>query len=83
MKDLQRKKRCWLKRAVNPAAIQGEYPKKEILFTMIDMKLVARVLKMSIISTCQLKWCQEKLNNIEFRGGIVMRANTGPLFPSS
>ncbi|XP_059670347.1 uncharacterized protein LOC132315918 [Cornus florida] len=80
LKDMQRKKKCWLKRVTDPC---GETQKKEILITMIDMKLVSRVLKMSMISTAQLKWCQEKLNSIEFKEGKFMRASTGPLFPSS
>ncbi|CAL5367791.1 unnamed protein product [Camellia sinensis] len=80
LKDLQGKKRCRLKRIVKP---MEESQKKEILFTMIDIKLVARVLKMSMISTAQLKWCQEKLNNIEFKEGKVTRTCTCSLFPSS
>ncbi|WKA04632.1 hypothetical protein VitviT2T_022647 [Vitis vinifera] len=81
MKDLQGKKRCWLKRSMaNPL---GESQKKEMLFTMIDMKLVSRVLHMSLISSSQLNWCQEKLDNIEFKEGNVIRECTSPLFPSS
>ncbi|KAF7129717.1 hypothetical protein RHSIM_Rhsim10G0032700 [Rhododendron simsii] len=80
LKDLQGKRRCWLKRGVNPLEASLE---KEILFTMIEMKLVSRVLKMSIISTSQLKWCQEKLNDVKFEAGKVTRANTVSLFPSS
>ena len=81
MKDLHGKKRCWLKRSIpNPV---GESQKKEMLFTMIDMKLVSRVLHMSLISSSQLKWCQEKLDNIEIKEGIVIRGPSNPLFPSS
>ncbi|CAK9142504.1 unnamed protein product [Ilex paraguariensis] len=70
LKDLRGKKRCWVKRLTNPL---GESQKKEILYAMIDMKLISMVLKMSLISTSQLKWCQEKLKNIEFKEGKVMR----------
>ncbi|CAK9186085.1 unnamed protein product [Ilex paraguariensis] len=80
LKDLRGKKRCWVKRLTNPL---GESQKKEILYAMIDMKLISMVLKMSLISTSQLKWCQEKLKNIEFKEGKVMRVPTGLLFPSS
>ncbi|PSS35140.1 Protein of unknown function DUF1666 protein [Actinidia chinensis var. chinensis] len=80
LKDLRGKKRCWLKRVINPIE---ESQKKELLFTMIDMKLVSRVLKMSKISTSQLKWCQHKLDNIEFKEGKVLRAYPCSLFPSS
>lgn len=82
MKDLQGKQRCWLKKVLNPVE---ESQRKEILFTMIDMKLVSRVLQMYTISSSQLKWCQEKLDNIEFKEGKVFRvcSSTGPLFPLS
>lgn len=69
-----------MKRGVNPLEASLE---KEILFTMIEMKLVSRVLKMSMISTSQLEWCQEKLNDVKFEAGKVTRANTVSLFPSS
>ncbi|KAK9272000.1 hypothetical protein L1049_002369 [Liquidambar formosana] len=79
LKDVQGKKRCWLKKVANQF---GESQRKDMLFTMIDMKLVARVLQMPTISSPQLKWCQEKLDNIEFRGGQVTRVcSSGPLFP--
>ncbi|KAJ8750233.1 hypothetical protein K2173_014148 [Erythroxylum novogranatense] len=73
LKDLQGKQRCWLKRAVKQLE---EYQKKEMLFAMIDMKLAARVLKMPVVSNLQLKWCQEKLNNIDFKEGKIIRASS-------
>lgn len=80
LKNLQGKRKCWLRRVTNPLE---ESQTKEILFTMIDMKLVSRVLKMNMISSPQLKWCQEKLHSIEFKEGKVMRGGTSPFFPSS
>ncbi|KAK3212667.1 hypothetical protein Dsin_017373 [Dipteronia sinensis] len=82
LKDLQGKKRCWFNRVVKPLE---ESQKKEMLFTMIDMTLVSRVLQMSTISSSQLKWCQEKLENIDFQDGKVFRiCTTAPLiFPPS
>ncbi|KAF8390191.1 hypothetical protein HHK36_024713 [Tetracentron sinense] len=79
LKDLERKKKCWLKRA----KLVEESQRREILFSMIEMKLVSRVLKMSTISTSQLKWCQEKLSSIEFKGGGVFRTPTACVFPPS
>ncbi|GMN42230.1 hypothetical protein TIFTF001_011451 [Ficus carica] len=79
LKDLQGKKRCLLKRIVNHDMEESE--RQEMLFTMIDMKLVSRVLQMAMISSSQLKWCQEKLDNIEFKHGKLVRASTYPLFP--
>ncbi|KAJ0042861.1 hypothetical protein Pint_19209 [Pistacia integerrima] len=79
LKDLQGKQRCWIKKVVNPL---DESQRKEMLFTMIELKLVSRVLQMSAVSNSQLKWCQEKLDNIEFKEGKVSRASTSPLlFP--
>ncbi|XP_022741129.1 uncharacterized protein LOC111292808 [Durio zibethinus] len=80
LKDLQGKQRCWFKKTMNPVE---ESQKEAILFTMIETKLVSRVLQMSILSSSQLKWCQEKLNNIEFKRGRLFRTASGPLFPSS
>ncbi|KAL4653783.1 hypothetical protein ACB092_01G330900 [Castanea dentata] len=79
LKHLQGKKRCWFKKVVNPPK---ESQKMEILCTMIDMKLVSRVLQMPLVTTSQLQWCKEKIDNIEFKEGIIIRACTGPLFPS-
>ncbi|XP_007032554.2 PREDICTED: uncharacterized protein LOC18601528 [Theobroma cacao] len=79
LKELQGKQRCWFNKAVNPVE---ESQKEAILLTMIEMKLVSRVLQMSILSSAQLKWCREKLENIEFKRGRLFRTSSGPLFPS-
>lgn len=78
---LRRKKRCWLKRT-NPF---DEPQRLEVLFSMIDMKLVSRVLKMSVISTHQLQWGQEKLDDIDFENERVVRgpSTSSCLFPPS
>ncbi|KAL5739068.1 hypothetical protein ACOSP7_027992 [Xanthoceras sorbifolium] len=83
LKDLQGKKRCWFNRVMKPLE---ESQRNDMFFTTIDMKLVSRVLQISTISSSQLKWCQEKLENIVFENGKVYRicSSTGPLiFPSS
>ncbi|KAK6913272.1 Protein of unknown function DUF1666, partial [Dillenia turbinata] len=80
LKDLQQKKKCWVRRAIKQV---GETQEREMLHTMIDMKLVSRVLKMPIISSSHIEWCQEKLNGIEFKDGNVIRTCTSPLFPPS
>ncbi|KAL5582277.1 hypothetical protein UlMin_014719 [Ulmus minor] len=79
MKDLQGKKRCCIRRIVLNCLEESE--RKEMMFTMIDMKLVSRVLQMSMLSSSQLKWCQEKLDKIEFKHGKVIRESTYNLFP--
>ncbi|XWS44310.1 hypothetical protein CRYUN_Cryun15aG0034100 [Craigia yunnanensis] len=80
LKDLQGKQKCWFNKAVSP---MEESQKEAMLFTMIDMKLISRVLQMSIVSSSQLKWCQDKLNKIVFKGRRLFRTASGPLFPSS
>ncbi|KAK1283664.1 hypothetical protein QJS10_CPB21g00627 [Acorus calamus] len=79
MNDLQRKRRWSLTRN-HPLE---ECQRMDLFFSMIDIKLVSRVLKMSMLSTNQLNWCLEKLNHIEFKDGKVVRANTSILFPPS
>ncbi|CAA3013814.1 uncharacterized protein LOC111381531 isoform X2 [Olea europaea subsp. europaea] len=81
LKELQGKKKCWLKRRVKP--MQREFEKIDVLLTTIDLKLVEIVLKMSIISTSHLKWCREKLNNLEFKDHKIFRVHTNHLFPTS
>ncbi|GMI94021.1 hypothetical protein HRI_003071400 [Hibiscus trionum] len=80
LKDLQGKQKCWFNKVVKP---MEESQKEAMLFTIIEMKLISRVLQMSIVSSSQLKWCQQKLNNIQFQRGRLFRTATGPLFPSS
>lgn len=78
MKNLLRRRSCWLKRTKPLDESQ------EVLFSMIDMKLVSMVLKMRFISTHQLEWCQEKLNNINLEEERVTRGcSTSCLFPPS
>ncbi|KAI7754927.1 hypothetical protein M8C21_027037 [Ambrosia artemisiifolia] len=80
MKDLYGKQRCWLRKKVK---IMAEVEKKEMMFAMIELKLVSRVLMMSVISTSQLQWCQQKLDSIEISHGRITRSScTGSmLFP--
>ncbi|MFS8031920.1 hypothetical protein Hanom_Chr17g01551551 [Helianthus anomalus] len=82
MKDLYGKQRCWLRKRVK---IMADIEKKEIMFAMIELKLVSRVLMMSVISTSQLQWCRQKLDSIEISHGRITRSSyTGSsLFPPS
>ncbi|PIN16301.1 hypothetical protein CDL12_11047 [Handroanthus impetiginosus] len=81
LKELQGKKKCWLRTKVKP--VQEQHEKTNLLFAMIELKLVQKLLKISVISSSHLKWCQEKLNNLEFRHGKVFRRPMNHLFPSS
>ncbi|XP_076908476.1 uncharacterized protein LOC143565372 [Bidens hawaiensis] len=84
MKDLQGKQRCWLRKQVK---IMAEAEKREMMFAMIDLKLVSRVLMMSVISTSQLQWCQQKLDSIQISQGRITRPSSSctdsSLFPPS
>ncbi|KAL3525927.1 hypothetical protein ACH5RR_014299 [Cinchona calisaya] len=82
MKNLEGKKRCWLKKAVNPL-VRMEREKDDFLFSMMDLKLIRKVLQMSNVSTSQLNWCQNKLDNVEIRQGKIYRTHQTHLFPSS
>ncbi|URE38337.1 hypothetical protein MUK42_03402 [Musa troglodytarum] len=63
-------------------------PREEIqvenLIRLVDINLVMRVLKMSVVTSAQLRWCHEKLRSVEFEQGIVRTPNAGGLlFPYS
>ncbi|KAG8659534.1 hypothetical protein MANES_02G046800v8 [Manihot esculenta] len=80
LKDSQGKRRCWLRRVVKPDVEESQ--RKEMLYTMIDIKLISRVLQLPMLSSAQLNWCKEKLHNIQVQEGKIVRASTsGPLFP--
>lgn len=50
-------------------------------FSQVDMKLVCRVLNMSIITRDQLLWCHGKLNNISFEQRKIHVEPSFLLFP--
>lgn len=88
LKGVEGKRRCWLKRRVvrgvhNQEEESSPENNSELLCTKIDLKLVGMVLKLPIIFTSHLKWCQHKLNSIEVnKDGKIIRAYTNFLFPS-
>lgn len=64
MKEILRSGNCILKKFQKCREEDGD----QVLcfFSQVDMKLVARVLSMSRITSEQLVWCRNKLNNINF-----------------
>ncbi|CAA7401933.1 unnamed protein product [Spirodela intermedia] len=76
LKKVLRKKEKQLKKlqGSRSAARQLDSERMETLFATIDIKLVARVLRMSVISTQQLEWCRQKLAQVEIGRGNVLRA---------
>ncbi|KAL0381054.1 UNVERIFIED_CONTAM: hypothetical protein Sangu_0169700 [Sesamum angustifolium] len=83
MKDVEGKKRCCLRRKVKAVESEDEQ-RNVVMFATIELKLVGMVLGMSLVSTSQLKWCQHKLDNLEFGQGKVWRGTMIQcMFPSS
>ncbi|KAI3986866.1 hypothetical protein MKX01_014567 [Papaver californicum] len=77
LKRIEGKKKCWLNRNYfhqQQEIFEESQTVRDILFCTIELKLVSRVLNMSLISTSQIRWCQEKLinNEIEFNEGRVV-----------
>ncbi|KAF3789347.1 hypothetical protein EJ110_NYTH18738, partial [Nymphaea thermarum] len=81
LKKLQTEKGDSLLKRRKRNQIQGWY-RVECLCCSIDLRLVARVLAMPIVSTQQLKWCEDVLANIHFDGSQIKRSRLGLLFPS-
>ncbi|XP_023641614.1 uncharacterized protein LOC17891335 isoform X2 [Capsella rubella] len=86
LKEMQgNKKKIWFKKKYSNMEETIERDGHDLLvrFIMIDLKLVSRVLHMSLVSSSHLKWCQQKLNNIHFNGDKISRTFSPILFPSS
>ncbi|KAI3908497.1 hypothetical protein MKX01_009299 [Papaver californicum] len=78
LRGIEGKKKCWLNRNYHhhqqEVLFEESQTVRDILFCTIELKLVSRLLNMSLISTSQIRWCQEKLisNEIEFDEGRVV-----------
>ncbi|KAK9090966.1 hypothetical protein Sjap_024143 [Stephania japonica] len=76
LEDLCRAQKCLRKKKLKEEEM-------EILMSLIDLKLVSRVLKMSEISQQQLGWCEEKMKKVKVSEGKVQRDSSPPLsFPA-
>lgn len=78
LKDILRTGNCLVKKFKKP---KEDRSNQDIFFSQVDLKLVARVLRMSRITTDQLVWCHAKLSNISFIEGRVHREPSFLLFP--
>ncbi|XP_047944028.1 uncharacterized protein LOC125190701 [Salvia hispanica] len=78
LRGVEGKRKCWMRRKVKE--VQAE-EKRNIVVGMIDVKLVQRMLKMPLINRSHLKWCQDKLNNLDFKEDTVFRGPNTQLFP--
>lgn len=53
----------------------------ELLFGLIDIKVVSRVLRMVRISKEQLLWCEEKMSKLDIPESKLQRDGSPVLFP--
>ncbi|CAK8534147.1 unnamed protein product [Lathyrus sativus] len=76
VKDLKRSHKCLRKRKLK------EEEEMEILMSLIDLKVVSRVLRMSEMNENQLHWCEEKISKVKVIDGKLQRDSTPLFFPS-
>ncbi|XP_077222949.1 uncharacterized protein LOC143856570 [Tasmannia lanceolata] len=76
LKELCRKKKGWKKKSwpSTPEEI-------ELLFGLIDIKVVMRVLRMARINKEQLLWCEEKMSKLNISEKKLQRDGSPVLFP--
>ncbi|KAH9621752.1 hypothetical protein KSS87_008587 [Heliosperma pusillum] len=75
LKELQKKK--GLKKKSWP----GTHEEVELLFSLIDAKVVCRVLRMVKITKDQLLWCEDKMRKLDLTHGRLRRDPSPILFP--
>ena len=76
LKELRKKRRGWKKRSwpLIPEDVQ-------LLFGLIDIKVVSRVLRMVKITNEQLVWCEDKMKKLDLVDGKLRRDPSPILFP--
>ncbi|CAN6484589.1 unnamed protein product [Victoria cruziana] len=79
LKDLHRTGNCLVKKFQKHH--QGGWMDESLFFSLVDMKLVGRVLRMSRVSSDHLQWCQSKLLKVTFKGRKLVRDPSFLLFP--
>ncbi|KAF9612463.1 hypothetical protein IFM89_000211 [Coptis chinensis] len=77
LKELLKKKKGWKKKSW-PVTME----EVELLFGLIDIKVISRTLRMARISKDKLLWCEEKLSKLELSENKFKRDGTPILFPS-
>ncbi|XP_062194897.1 uncharacterized protein LOC133898281 isoform X2 [Phragmites australis] len=76
VKELFKKKKGWKKKTW-PATME----EVQLLFALIDIKVVWRVLRMSKLSKEQLLWCEEKMSKLDLSDNRLRRDGSPILFP--
>ncbi|RLN03110.1 uncharacterized protein C2845_PM13G22830 [Panicum miliaceum] len=76
VKELFKKKKGW-KSKTWPATME----EVQLLFALIDIKVVSRVLRMGKLSKEQLLWCEEKMSKVDLSENRLRRDGSPILFP--
>uniref|UniRef100_A0A0E0CEG6 Uncharacterized protein n=1 Tax=Oryza meridionalis TaxID=40149 RepID=A0A0E0CEG6_9ORYZ len=76
VKELFKKKKGW-KSKTWPATME----EVQLLFALIDIKVVSRVLRMAKLSKEQLLWCEEKMSKLDLSDNKLRRDGSPILFP--
>ncbi|KAI3880905.1 hypothetical protein MKX03_032730 [Papaver bracteatum] len=76
IKELRKKKKGWKKKIWPATTEEGE-----LLFGLIDIKVMSRVLRMVRISKEQLLWCEEKMSRLDVPESKLNRDGSPILFP--
>ncbi|XP_038898126.1 uncharacterized protein LOC120085908 isoform X2 [Benincasa hispida] len=76
LKEVRKKSRGW-KQKTCPQT----YEDMQLLFGIVDIKIISRLVKMSRITKEQLLWCEEKLNKLDISNGKLRRDLSPLLFP--
>ncbi|KGN45410.1 uncharacterized protein LOC101216166 [Cucumis sativus] len=76
LKEVRKKSKGW-KQKTCPQT----YEDMQLLFGVVDIKIITRLLKMSRITKEQLLWCEEKMNKLDVSNGKLRRDPSPLLFP--
>ncbi|RCV31879.1 hypothetical protein SETIT_6G213200v2 [Setaria italica] len=76
VKELFKKKKGWKSKTW-----PGTMEEVQLLFALIDVKVVSRVLRMGKLSKEQLLWCEEKMSKLDLSENRLRRDGSPILFP--
>ncbi|PWA42562.1 hypothetical protein CTI12_AA543480 [Artemisia annua] len=76
LKDLQRSRKCFLKRK------SKHVNEMEVLMSQIDLKIVSRVLRTSDLNEEQMHWCEDKMTKVKVYDGKLQRDSSPLFFPA-
>lgn len=76
LKELRKRMKGWKNKSW-PATQDGV----ELFFSLIDVKVMSRVLRMARITKEQLFWCEEKMKKLDLSVGKLQREPSPILFP--